>query len=468
MDRAQCLGRVQGTDPLHHLTRFAVRILFALLFIASVTACKQVSVTHVPSMGASDKNDRGIYYYLPRTDLVVQVEVTRTTKTAGDLAAEAQLKKYYEPLNFDPKKCITAASQACAVKSASLRSIPSIDSAQIYRLSVPRRFLQSNNITAEYAENGELKSGKSSFEDHTFQLITQTINTVSAFAQAAAGRGEEVADPFKDDTTPAGKAAAAILEIRRAKYGLLIGTPTGANKDALAYKIDELDKQEQALLARFTGTVKKETATLGILVDPARAELDPTKGLDILKVYSDGVEQQVTNDRLARVDDLDSQKKAGAFETISIRWAAKAANMGLGTVAAGAVPKCALVYRVPANMTGVVKGTGTQNGAAYTKVYCAQDVQVPQLGAVGFLPKLNEMEFALHPGLGSLKSLVGATKSLDPENVKTLTDATLGLDTAFKASPAADPRDKQIADLEKEVKIKELLDKLNGTPEVEE
>ncbi len=90
------------------------------------------------------------------------------------------------------------------------------------------------------------------------------------------------------------------------------------------------------------------------------------------------------------------------------------------------------------------------------------EVTIPQFGFVTSLPvNLKNVKITFHAGTGALKSIAGESAILQLADVEAAGKSLVGVSESLEKK---DKRDKQIEDLEKDVKIKELQDKLNGKP----
>lgn len=223
---------------------------------------------------ASKANEFGLAYSLPLTSLNVTVEAERNVRTRGEFYKYS--RKY---LNIDP---ILENETVWTLKSVTVN--PAAVAADTEGED-DRRYLV------------QFKNGTQPFMMLTEESFPLSINSPGAPAKALQNA---VPEPVKAAPTPlevpaarqavteemlqarsvakkAELAAAKIYEIRQTRNDIISGQAEGMPSDGAAMKLalDNLDSQEAALTAMFTGTESKSTAVRTFAVIPERLE---TKG----------------------------------------------------------------------------------------------------------------------------------------------------------------------------------------------
>lgn len=436
-----------------------------LALCALLTACCAPRITPVSKLGAVATSDRSLYYYLPRADVSVQVEVTRTTKSPGDYLDYACLIEH-----LVPKSAIDGAVKSESVRYAlgecAMKPVAGIDPGHIYRLDMPKGFMTKNNITIEYLPSGELKGGTLASENLTAKVVTQTVSSIVSIASAALGaRSNKSSDTLglagMNKCLAQGKvpreallAATQLEKLIGDRAKLLTTQAYGEPLENTKWRLEQVDHDIEVLLGRFIGITEKKTITLPFLLNPN----DWNNGTEITLFELDaaaGVKRKAESDRVVWDGRFDEKGTATALKAVTIKWitdsSLDAVHSQINPKQGEKISKTMLAYRIPRNVQLALIHDG--------QTKAIKDVIIPQKGSLAFLPNLKSAEFALYEGTGGLAKLVGVSKSIDPDQIKAASDAIASGDTLFSKP---DPTDVLIHDLEQQVKLKELQDKLNG------
>jgi hypothetical protein len=238
-------------------------IMKYLIRIACLLLCLPLGAqTKVTKKIAAKSNDFGITYSLPKTSLIIQVEVIKTTLKAGPYhqyaekylgvknAVEAD-KTYYRP----GKLTLTN------------KGIPDTDNTYIVEFKA--------GTTAPYAyltEEGLLCSINAEYEP------PKDSRPADRDASPSPGEDGSTGTPaFFEELLMAGSvakqaevAAKQIYRIRESRLNILTGEADTPPPDGEAMKvvIRELDRQEQALTALFTGSNSKEVSYYDVTLVP--------------------------------------------------------------------------------------------------------------------------------------------------------------------------------------------------------
>lgn len=253
--------------------------LISLLMFISL-CCYAALAQPVQKLSAVKANDYGIVYTLPVTTLDVTIEVELTEREPGEFYKYA--KKY---LNVDDP--ITEPSFSAEVKSVAIgaRGIPDQE----------RRYLVT------------LKSSNSPYIILSEDNIPLAINTEETFDVAGVTLPEsKAADPTPLETSAARQvvteemlrshssakraelAAEQIYALRQSRTDLITGQADQMPPDGQAMKLvlDNIEAQEQALVAMFVGTEKCSTEVETVQYYPdgdagnvVIARVSPIKGI---------------------------------------------------------------------------------------------------------------------------------------------------------------------------------------------
>lgn len=201
---------------------------------------------------ASKINDYGLTYSLPLTSLDVTVEAERTVSTPGEFYRYAT--KY---LGVQP---ITEPSDTWTVKSVTVTPRGVADQSEEYLVqfksgSVPFMLMDSNNFPLTV--NDEDYTPAPAPELPTSKKAEPTILQTPVASQA-------MTEEMLRSTSSAKRAelaAAKIYELRQSRNDIISGNADQmpADGDAMKLALDNIDRQEAALTAMFTGT--RQTST---------------------------------------------------------------------------------------------------------------------------------------------------------------------------------------------------------------
>lgn len=203
-------------------------------------------------------SDEGIVYFLPKTALEVNIVATHVSYQPGDLCQYANRYLRINDVNPQP-------DTHWEIKRIDVRSAGVPDSTKVYITKLKDKSVLSN---VELTENG----------------IVKAINTTSTDNTTATGYELEKPQPHEnarkymtEEILMAGSTAKMaeltakeIYNIRESKNLILRGQADTMPKDGASLKlvIDNLDKQEKALLQLFTGTTDREDKVFTVRIEP--------------------------------------------------------------------------------------------------------------------------------------------------------------------------------------------------------
>jgi hypothetical protein len=427
-------------------------------------------LTHVNELGSA--NSRELHYYLPKNDFIMTVEMERTKKTPGELwkGNEAAIKGYAALLGIEEKEIVQLESTVFKVKNATMERTTSVDLACLYRIDPKAGFLRKRTVSMKWGPAGEGFGGSMTDESQAWTVVTEAVKLTASVASIAVGKSISDTDQqtliakLTADGQPIALVVKEILRIRAVKQAHLEKPTPGLTKEALAFVIEQLETQEKKHMAQLFGTIKKEMAPVAFHI-PGDKFLGTAGELKVFALYKSGVKILVSQDgSTVRTD--------GRFNTvvdppgnelgaIKVKW--KSNGVTTTTTKPPAEPTpikgAAIAYRIPAICTFTAD---LAMNDTLPKDLFVMRTELAQAGVVQYLPKVKELEFEMHQGLGSLSSVKLSNRRLDLSGAGDAGAAGKGLSDALKKP---DPRDKLILDLEKDAKIKELKEKLAKEPE---
>lgn len=224
--------------------------IIALGLLASMSAYSQES--YVPQAG------EGIVYFLPKTQVAIDIVATKTDYQPGDFSLYAS--RYLRLNNVS-----TQPESHWEIKDIHVRMAGVPDSTKAYIIKLKDKSVASN---VELTDKG----------------IVKAINTVSTEKESLPDYKLEKPQPHEnarkymtEDILMAGSSAKMaeltareIYNIRDSKNTILRGQAETMPKDgaSLQLVIDQLNKQEKALTQAFTGTTDRTDKVFTILVEP--------------------------------------------------------------------------------------------------------------------------------------------------------------------------------------------------------
>lgn len=212
-------------------------------------------------LSATKANDYALVYTLPQTRLAVTIEAEMTVKKPGEFYKYA--KKY---LNINNP--ITSESREATLKSATVTTSGIPDEEERYAVqfksgTAPFMILSANNVPLAINTEKTMKSAPVTLPEAQAALPTPL--------ETAAARQVVSEEMMQSQSTAkrAELAASALFAIRQTRNDLITGQAEQTPPDgkSLQLMLDNLEAQEQALMAMFVGTTSTWTdvATFNIL-----------------------------------------------------------------------------------------------------------------------------------------------------------------------------------------------------------
>lgn len=348
-----------------------------ILMAAAAAMTLQAQTTQ--KLTASKLNEYGLIYSLPVTVVDVTVEAEKTLRTPGEFRLYS--KKY---LNIDP---ILEPSAEWTVKSVTLTTRGIADEKETYLVqfksgSAPFMLIADNNCPL--AVNDEKAQAAPQPELPVSRPQQPSILELPAAAQAVTQEMLQSSSTAKR----AQLAAAKIYELRQSRNDIISGNADQMPGDGEAMKLalDNLQAQEDALTAMFTGTVQTSTAVRTYTYTPS-----PSSGRTVVARVS-------VTDGPVDADDL-----SGMPVYIDMAVKAKGTLPRNEKGEEKKFPKGGLAYRIP--------GEATVSASFDGNTIATLDADIAQLGIVfGLDPALFTDKKApayviFNPATGAIKEL---------------------------------------------------------------
>jgi len=229
----------------------------AAMLATAATATAQ----NTQRLAATKANDYALVYTLPQTRLAVTIEAEMTIKRPGEFYKYA--KKY---LNINNP--ITRESREATLKSAIVTTSGIPDDEERYAVqfksgSAPFMILSANNVPLAVNTEKTMKAAGVSLPEPR-QAAPTPLETAAA--------RQVVSEEMMQSQSTAKRAelaASALFAIRQTRNDLITGQAEQTPPDgkSLQLMLDNLEAQEQALMAMFVGTTSTWTdvATFNIL-----------------------------------------------------------------------------------------------------------------------------------------------------------------------------------------------------------
>ena len=208
------------------------------------------------------ENEAAVVYYMPKTELVITIDYDVVTQTPGVFYQYAE--RY-----LGAQQIIVEESQNCQLVGVKTQVVSSADTQRPFKV-VAQKGMNTQLVTL--SEDG--------------RLVGYACSSLEAIGERREARGErreargEELMPLLEEQFMAGSvakmaegAAKQIYRIRETRLNILAGDVEHVPADGKAMELvlNELNKQEQALVALFVGTTKVTRHTHTLLYTPAES-----------------------------------------------------------------------------------------------------------------------------------------------------------------------------------------------------
>lgn len=351
---------------------------------------------------AQNAENNSIIYALPKTKIILQVEVTDEIKQKGIFSD-------YTHLYFNTKNAVLKNSSKFYISDISLKNVPLIDSSQIYKivsaknsnplllnlskegfiLGINLSDIQAKTVNNEQArlKNREIRTNVSDYADislHSvremqYDTIYKEVIRDSVLIKIPVIRKKEV---YKSKAKQAKETAEIIFNLRDDRYALLTGENDGNNfPDGEAFKqmIIKLSELEKNYMSLFTGREMKIKKLYQFEFIP---ENNTKNKSEVMFRFSD--KNGITNDTTDTpviLNFIPEKNIIGGISRIDEK------NKGI-------------LYRIP----GKAQANITLKGKELYKT----EFEIPQIGTLNLIPAnlfKSKITVEFYPELGSLKRI---------------------------------------------------------------
>ncbi len=258
--------------------------LYCAVLILCIGACKPTyNVLHIT--GESSSKEQGVFYYLPRTTLVIDVEITKTNYIPGPYASFAE--QYLGYTGVQQKYSLYE------IRNIVLTDVAEPDPEQLYYIETEKRFsslvemeenglLRNINVPTSKEEKLELKQEKDSQKSEGVEKqkllnlinIREKLDTVyqrqilddSVVVEKRSINRILVKNSLEQS---AREAAAKISEIRASKYALIsFNEDIAFESGTLNTMLRELNELENEYFKLFLGYSETEKITYRFYYKP--------------------------------------------------------------------------------------------------------------------------------------------------------------------------------------------------------
>ena len=242
-------------------------LIIAASILTSLSSAAQDFSKYTPGIMGE-----GVVYYLPKTEIELEVVATKVTYTPGELCQYAN--RYLRMTNISAQP-----ETYWEIKSIKAKAIgiPDPDNAYVVKLKD-----KSAASQVELTNDGifRMKGGSRFANDGIIKAINTTSPIEKTPATPITNTAKKRIDPRSFMTEEilstastakmAELVAKEIYNIRESKNSLTRGQADYMPKDGAALKLmlDNLDEQEQAMMQMFAGITNREDKTLTIRVTP--------------------------------------------------------------------------------------------------------------------------------------------------------------------------------------------------------
>lgn len=237
------------------------KIITTLTLLAAFTASAQIDLI---KMSAAKNSDMGLSYYLPKTALYVDVELTKTITKAGLYA------KYAERF-LGRADAVQQDEVRFKIDRVSLATFPEVDKTEGYLMqfksaTTPYIYLTPEGVICSVNETPKM--------EEFAQAQIKPLPASSVITPFASSNSTILSEEFHlsgSTIKMAELVAKQIYRLRESRQEFLTGQADNMPKDgeALKFLLAQLDEQERILMAQFAGNQQVERIYHRVKVDPA-------------------------------------------------------------------------------------------------------------------------------------------------------------------------------------------------------
>lgn len=456
-------------------------LLCLLLLLSAGCATKHIVVP----VTKETKTESGVFYWLPRTVVVVDLPITKSVKKRTPFWTSAGANEQNEKqaiidaakieLGLEKDDLFLEANEKKSFKTG----VPTIttrgesDPQQLFFVKLKGGFLKNRNFNIKLTEDGLISSAESKVEDKTLEFTMKSLESFAKIAGVAlkAMALQDVSNKTRPPNLPpwAFQIIEDIKGVRTARLQLISGekAPPNISIDALKYMVEQLDQLESQLIAHLTGVTETATKTLRFEIRPNGSDSSTPLILNLATIFDDGLtfgtHPQVANPEIPA--GFAGSTGVGKIVSIQIDLYPSTQRAAFDLIDRSLKGERSYYYRVPATALATVRGG---------KEIVRSQLAIAQYGKVLSLPPdINSSSSVYKPtyyvNSGALQELLIQGNALDPSTVSSLATAAISVGDPIvernKAKATANDEleqlKRQAAILEQKKKIKDLEDGLS-------
>ncbi len=418
----------------------------------------------------TDIPNSGIVYALPKSVIVVEIDVEKTITTPPK-EPEKWANLIYEPdslkefMENNPVKYNDLINKPCGIdvytkknefklKNFRISFLAKPDLDQVYIVNPKKKWNKNKNISFTLSELGLIQGSTISVEDKTFNIIVDGIQTVASIVSLG------VASTRSDNNNPCRQVQQLI-----SKKEILIGSGTyGSDLKTLQFQLSELDKLISKKLEIIQGkkVVKKTTIRFEIeLTDDQINNLQnqQTEEIPLATFHkNEGLKLQFENDHILYPSDFLSAGSDTNDSTIHLilkKPESRNLNDLVCNMPSNDSAEHGLAYRIPEFFVATVRDHSKQNKLKTL-------IPISQAGTIIYLPtKMNKSEIAYYEQLGSLKLASTESSAINSSNIKEGIESIINIKDSFDEKSDLEKLTEEVSELELRVRKKAAENALN-------
>jgi hypothetical protein len=357
-----------------------------LIFVILLLPASLYAQTKVIKKTAVKGNDYGVTYFLPKTDLIITAEITKTTAKAGQYNKYAQ--KY---LGINNPIVENQTSYTLDKLTVVTKGVPDDNKSYLIlfksKTTAPFACLTEDGlictINADYTPPAPEPPRPDKNTKESPKADVHSIFTEEYFQAGSVGKMADVA-------------ARQIYRLRESRTDLLTGETENVPKDGAAMKLvlEQIESQEKALVEEFIGNKTTEKQTYEVTVTPTE-EVDRhvlfrfSKHLGVVK--SNDLSGSPVYMNLKKTVASGEKPETAANEKDSKTAKAKANHQGV-------------IYNIPAKTS--VEIVYAAETFYFDEHLIAQFGETEMLLPEVFEDKKNPLKIYFYPETGSLKQII--------------------------------------------------------------
>lgn len=439
-----------------------------LLLITGVKSFSQrIQISNVANAQNNSVTNTGIFYGLPKSELVIKVEVT---KVKFEKPKDGNLcEKLFGDCDafFGGKHLPYQGRSAFKISDVNINTLAKIDPNQIYRVNAKRRWNRDKGLTFGFNPEGIITGAKLSNEDKTLDIVVSSIQSILQIVRSATftNTTAKKAVPNVNLKEFELDLKNRILDLIQKREALITSPNYSGSIETLQYKIQELDKliAKELIVVLGKKTVTKKVFTFVI---------DTPEKPGIYKLFSlvtsggkSGINVDPTFANQTFIPNgFRTTVTVGNVDEFMVEIAASKNSLGelLRTKLANTTPKKkGMAYRVPGSIN-VTVFNGMVSATEKKQIFKGSFL-IPQLGSIAYLPyKISTAEIEYYENLGWIKSVNITSKSITPDQINSVGKTINSVRNAVKGDSEVERLTKQIELLKLRKEYNELN---NGTNE---